>query len=77
MRIYTDRCPNKHCRRKGKGYRHGPYGYVAWQKWANKMSRTHDQLPCPQCGHLTIWEKRTPPPTTRETSLVSTTEVSR
>ena len=29
--------------------------YVAWQKWARKMLRTHAQIPCPLCGLWAIW----------------------
>jgi hypothetical protein len=49
-------CPD--CGVKGVGYRLGPPGYVAWHEWADKLSKTHDQLECPNCGSLTIWKPK-------------------
>lgn len=44
-----------YCGMKGRNYKAGPRGYVQWQNWAEKMSRTHRQLPCSGCGRLTMW----------------------
>lgn len=44
-----------HCERVGRFYRDEPSGYVAWHEWAERMSKTHHQERCPECGRLTIW----------------------
>lgn len=50
-----------------------PAGYIAWQEWAEAMSRTHQQRPCPGCGQRAIWEPTMPtcalPP--RETACIA------
>lgn len=56
LRTNVRACPN--CGHEGPGYRHGPTGYVEWQEWANKLSKTHRQLPCPNCGRLTVWKEK-------------------
>ena len=33
-----------------------PTGYIAWQEWAELMSKTHDQILCPHCGRFAIWK---------------------
>ncbi|HEY3259615.1 MAG TPA: hypothetical protein VGJ95_04990 [Pseudonocardiaceae bacterium] len=33
-----------------------PAGYSEWFDWAERMSRTHDQVRCPGCGRFSIWE---------------------
>lgn len=35
-----------------------PEGYLAWHEWAERMSETHTQRRCPECGFWSIWEKR-------------------
>lgn len=50
------KCSN--CGEKGPNYREGPRGYLQWQNWAKKMSKTHKQEQCPVCGRWTIWKKR-------------------
>jgi len=47
------KCPS--CGTKGRNYPKQPRGYVEWQNWAEKMSKTHRQLACPGCGLLTVW----------------------
>jgi len=37
-----------------------PAGYLAWHQWAEAMSRTHEQSPCPGCGAVSIWEPTMP-----------------
>jgi hypothetical protein len=32
-----------------------PEGYVNWHEWAEAMSKTHRQIPCPGCGLYYIW----------------------
>ena len=32
-----------------------PNGYIAWHNWAEKKSKTHDQVRCGECGLLNIW----------------------
>lgn len=32
-----------------------PTGYIQWHFWAEKMSKTHDQKQCPECGLWAIW----------------------
>lgn len=34
-----------------------PTGYVAWHEWAEKMSKTHHQERCSNCGLWAIWTK--------------------
>jgi hypothetical protein len=46
-----------HCGREGRGYRKEPKGYVEWHEWAMKLSRTHHQERCPDCGRYTVWLK--------------------
>lgn len=46
-----------HCGRVGRFYRLEPSGYVAWHEWAEKMSRTHHQEPCPDCGRFSVWKR--------------------
>ena len=36
----------------------GPAGYIAWHEWAEKRSKTHDQLKCPDCGLYVIWRRK-------------------
>jgi hypothetical protein len=42
-------CPNK------EGHTICPKGYIAWHAWAEKMSKTHQQIQCPGCGYWMIW----------------------
>ena len=35
-----------------------PDGYLQWDEWAEKMSRTHVQRQCRGCGLWAIWEPR-------------------
>ena len=44
------------CGLKGRFYRDEPRGYVAWDEWAEKMSKTHHQERCPGCNRLTLWK---------------------
>lgn len=37
-----------------------PTGYLAWHEWAEGMSRTHRQRPCPGCRSLAVWEPTMP-----------------
>ena len=37
-----------------------PTGYVQWHKWAEKMTKTHEQIRCPDCGLFMIWVKKKP-----------------
>lgn len=32
-----------------------PDSYLGWHDWAEKMSETHEQVRCPECGYWTIW----------------------
>jgi predicted RNA-binding Zn-ribbon protein involved in translation (DUF1610 family) len=41
------KCANKHTP--------APRGYIARYEWAQKMSKTHTQITCPDCGLYTIW----------------------
>lgn len=45
-----------HCGRTGRFYRDEPSGYVSWHEWAEQMSKTHHQKPCPGCGRLSVWK---------------------
>ena len=38
-----------------------PEGYVEWDKWAEKMGKTHDQLRCSTCGFFVIWKRKVKP----------------
>lgn len=40
-----------------------PRAYDWWHEWAEKMSKTHNQVRCPCCGFLSIWIPR---PSTQE-----------
>jgi hypothetical protein len=33
----------------------GPEGYIQWEPWARRMSKTHRQMKCPHCGLYTMW----------------------
>lgn len=48
------------CGRKGRGYRNEPPTYLAWQNWAEKMSKTHHQEACPGCGRFSVWMRDNP-----------------
>jgi len=50
--IPPSECPNI------KNHTKSPEGYNQWQAWAEKKSKTHDQLQCPDCGYYVIWIKR-------------------
>jgi hypothetical protein len=51
-----------------------PFGYLAWHEWAEVMSRTHRQRPCPGCDRVSIWEPTMPtcalPPVERACAAV-------
>lgn len=32
-----------------------PAGYLAWDEWAEKKSKTHRQVKCTGCGRYSIW----------------------
>lgn len=32
-----------------------PNLYLAWHEWANRMSKTHRQVKCRECGLYKIW----------------------
>lgn len=32
-----------------------PEGYLAWNAWAEKMSKSHRQVKCPGCGLWALW----------------------
>lgn len=44
-----------------------PEGYREWHAWAERMSKTHRQVQCPNCGKWSIWLPKRPfskaPPT--------------
>jgi hypothetical protein len=42
-------CPNK------ANHTPAPMGYVARQEWSKRMSKTHRQITCEQCGLWVIW----------------------
>ena len=46
------------CGTPGRFYREEPAGYVAWHEWAERMMRHYEQEPCPVCGRLTRWRRR-------------------
>jgi ribosomal protein L32 len=50
----------KICGHKSRYHRNEPDGYDEWQRWANKMVKTHHQEQCPDCGNFTIWKKGPP-----------------
>lgn len=35
-----------------------PAGYLAWHEWAEKKSKTHKQVLCPDCQRWAIWVKK-------------------
>ena len=35
-----------------------PDGYIARAEWAEKKSKTHKQVKCPNCGLYAIWVKK-------------------
>jgi hypothetical protein len=35
-----------------------PEGYLAFDEWAERMSKTHRQVQCPGCGRWQIWVPR-------------------
>lgn len=35
-----------------------PKGYIEWHAWAEKKSKTHEQVKCDECGLYSIWIKR-------------------
>jgi hypothetical protein len=35
-----------------------PSGYNQWHDWAKRMSRTHRQIRCTDCGLYAIWMPR-------------------
>lgn len=35
-----------------------PAGYLAWHEWAEKKSKTHKQILCPDCNRYAIWVKK-------------------
>jgi hypothetical protein len=37
-----------------------PEGYIQWDSWAARMSKTHKQTLCPGCGRWRIWIKKPP-----------------
>lgn len=34
---------------------YGPDGYLAWHEWAQRMSKTHQQIRCDECELWAIW----------------------
>lgn len=34
-----------------------PSGYMEWYYWAERKSKTHKQIKCPDCGLFKIWIK--------------------
>lgn len=38
-----------------------PEGYVEWHAWAERKSRTHRQVQCPECGYF-VWVKKSKVP---------------
>ena len=36
-----------------------PEGFVAFQEWAEKKAKTHDQIRCPVCGLWAVWVPKT------------------
>lgn len=37
-----------------------PVGYQPWHDWAARMSKTHEQIQCPQCKRWCIWVPKAP-----------------
>lgn len=35
-----------------------PEGYLQWHHWARRMSKTHYQFQCPECGLWTVWRPK-------------------
>ena len=52
----TPVCP--HCGHRAKNYRKQPHNYIQAQNWADEMLKTHEQLPCKNCGRLTVWKRK-------------------
>lgn len=46
-----ENCPNK------KEHQYGPEGYIAWDNWATRMSKTYYQEKC-ECGYFLLWIKK-------------------
>lgn len=32
-----------------------PIGYIAYANWADRMAKTHRQIPCESCGLWAVW----------------------
>ena len=47
-----DRCP------KVADHTKAPSDYLAWHAFAERMSKTHDQIRCDGCGYWMIWVRR-------------------
>lgn len=45
-------CPNQ------SAHTDCPEGYLDWHSWAERMSKTHRQVRCPDCGLFSIWEPK-------------------
>src|ERR1700756_4418734 len=43
--IGKDKCKHTPC----------PEGYLQWHTWAEKKSKTHKAIKCPNCGRYAIW----------------------
>ena len=43
-------CTKKHTKQ--------PTEYIAWHDWAEKKSKRHTQVQCPDCGLWVIWKRR-------------------
>ena len=39
-----------------------PRSYIQWHEWALRMTKTHKQIKCPECGLFKIWVRKTPKP---------------
>jgi hypothetical protein len=50
--VDAEDCPNK------DNHNMGPDGYIAWDNWAERMSKTHNQKRCPVCRLYVIWEAK-------------------
>lgn len=44
------------CGHLSRFHRREPSDYHGWMDFAERLSRTHHQEPCPDCGRLTIWK---------------------
>lgn len=53
--LSSDLCPDKDL------HTPCPVGYTQWHEWADKMSKTHEQVRCPSCGLFTIWKRKEKP----------------